>query len=180
VSFTTGHYLENFDQSHSAPASKTLSTFDWVSEKAAELKAQTRTALANKDNRQMAVEGVTLAAGLAASALLHINLSKSPALLKELSRVALKKRHLRQCLDNQGLSSEKLQASLNMLILTHCSCRRKMTIYFYLKLPLKAPAPMPSNHFRSPRPESLFLTVALLCPRASASEMPLKCRQISF
>jgi S1-C subfamily serine protease len=74
--------LDSFDKSISTPASERLSTFDWVSEKAAELKAQARTALANRGNRQLAVEGATFAAGLAASAVLHVNLSKSVSVVE--------------------------------------------------------------------------------------------------
>jgi S1-C subfamily serine protease len=76
--------LESFDKQPAAPAPQKRSTFDWVSEKASELKKEASHYLADKDNRQIAIEGVTLAAGLAASALLHVNLSKSGKLLEGL------------------------------------------------------------------------------------------------
>ncbi|MDR3614976.1 MAG: serine protease [Candidatus Obscuribacterales bacterium] len=75
--------MESFDKlsTAAAPAPNRLSTFDWVKEKATELRADARNYLADKSNRQLAVEGVTLATGLAASALLHVNLSKSGKLI---------------------------------------------------------------------------------------------------
>jgi hypothetical protein len=78
--------LESFNKlsTAAAPAPNRLSTYDWVKEKATELKGGAHNYLADKNNRQLAIEGVTLAAGLAASALLHVNLSKSGKLVEGL------------------------------------------------------------------------------------------------
>jgi S1-C subfamily serine protease len=77
--------VENFDKGQAvAPAPQKLSTFDWLSEKATELKSEASHYLADKSNRQMAIEGATLAVGLAASAILHVNLTKSGKFLEGL------------------------------------------------------------------------------------------------
>jgi S1-C subfamily serine protease len=76
--------VESFDKSQKAPALKYSSTFDWVNEKATELKVEARHYLADKSNRQILAEGASLAVGLAASAMLHVNLVKSAKLLEGL------------------------------------------------------------------------------------------------
>jgi S1-C subfamily serine protease len=76
--------LENFDKLQASPAPEKLSTFDWVSEKVTEIKGQAHNYLAGKNNRQIAIEGAMLVAGIAASAELHVNLSKSGKLIEEI------------------------------------------------------------------------------------------------